>query len=423
MNFTIWNVINFAFLALGAFIALMGVPVLLHSGKWRLLPNRLLSIYLVCMGIVFGMTFLIQTGLIIRIYWLFRLPSPLYYIMFPAGFLYVKTLLRDRNKLAKTDYLHFIPAVLHFFELLPYYLKSREYKINHIAESLKDTFGSFAHSEGWLPPYMHNIIRGMMGAIYGALIVYIIIKFRARHPDLKKLYPGLFRWLMVFGSMMLAFGVIVSYSLIFGRTFDPKRQLNVLIISYATTQIITGFVLFLYPAYLYGMPRLLQKQNSNNDIITVEGAGNPETGSISAGLREIPAEREEEISQLESFTSEEALLIEIYQAYKERLETLMKEKQPYLQEHYKVADLARDLGIPQHHVTILLNRILNTRFNDYINHYRIQHIKVLIQKHGLTHTLEGFANMAGFSNRTTFIRAVQRVTGQSPSKYFLSDKN
>lgn len=415
MNFTLTNVISLSILALGTFISLMGVPVILHSGKWRLLPNRLLAFYLSCMGIIFAVTFLVRTALILDVYWLFRLPSPLYYLMFPAGFLYVKTLLRDRNKLDKKDYLHFIPGMLHFFEMLPYYLKSKEFKIRHITEILKDPFGSFAHNEGWLPPYLHNIIRGVMGIIYGALIVYVVLRFRSKYPGLKKTYPGLLVWLLVFGSMLFAFGVVVTYTLAWGRIIDPKSQSAVLMIGYSITQIITGFVLFLYPAYLYGMPRISMTPVERKENEMANKPFVPESQGISS---ETITEIQEDDNEIDAYSSEEALLMDIYQAYKIRLESLMIEKKPYLQEHYKVADLSRDLGIPQHHVTILLNRILKTRFNDYINYYRIQHIRQLIREHGLSHTLEGLAYMAGFSNRSTFIRAVQRVTGESPSRYF-----
>jgi AraC-like DNA-binding protein len=300
--------------------------------------------------------------------------------------------------------------------MLPYYLKSDEYKLIHAAESIRNPFGAFTHNEGWLPSYMHNIIRGIMGMIYGIWIIYVLVKFRHKQPGLSKLYPGLSRWLWVFGTMMFIFGFIVSYTLFLGSWENPQNQALFMTIVFSTSQIITGFVLFMHPACLYGMPRLSGFSEHKNDALIAPGAIPVESGTVAAMITDM------DIEQPDKYSNEDALLIEIYQAYKVKLEILMKEKQPYLKEHYKVSDLAKDLGIPQHHVTILLNRILNVRFNDYINRYRIQHIKLLIEKNGPSHTLEGFANMAGFSNRTTFIRAVQRVTGLSPSQYFL-DKN
>jgi AraC-like DNA-binding protein len=65
---------------------------------------------------------------------------------------------------------------------------------------------------------------------------------------------------------------------------------------------------------------------------------------------------------------------------------------------------------------------MKMRFNDYVNQYRIRHVQLLIAEHGLTHSLEGLASLAGFSNRVTFTRAVQRMSGQSPSQYFGTNK-
>jgi len=420
MNFTIWNVINFTFLTLGAFIPLLSAVLILNRGKWRFLPNRLLSLYLLGMGVACMMTFLIQTRLILHVPWLYRLPSPLYYLMFPAGFLYVKTLLRDRNKLSPYEYLHALPAFLHFIELLPYHFKPMDYKIRHLTESLNNPVGAFIHDEGWLPSYQHNIIRGFMGLIYGLLIIYILIKFSQKHPSLTKLYPGLTQWLWFFGLMMSAFGLVLIYGLFLARWENISSQALFITISFSTTQIISGIVLFLHPAFLYGMPRLKYNIMAN----VQRSASAIESFMKQAGDIEVTRIENDGLhNSLEHLPNEYPVLMETYLIYKNKLEGFMLEKQPYLQAHYKVSDLARELDIPQHHITILLNRILNTRFNDYINNYRINHIKQLIEKHGLTHTLEGFANMSGFSNRTTFIRAVQRVTGKSPSQYFVVKNN
>jgi AraC-like DNA-binding protein len=97
----------------------------------------------------------------------------------------------------------------------------------------------------------------------------------------------------------------------------------------------------------------------------------------------------------------------------------MDEKKPYLEARYSISRLAIDLQIPKHHLTHLLNQVMHTRFTDYINQYRINHLQKEIAKGALEqHTLEALALEAGFNSRITFIRAVQRATGQNPSSFF-----
>ncbi|ULQ55573.1 helix-turn-helix domain-containing protein [Flavihumibacter rivuli] len=422
MSFSIGNVINFVFLAIGSFLPLLLMIVLLSNGKWRFIPNRLLALYLFGMANACGMTFIQQSGLIYYVPWLFRLPSPFYYFMFPAGFLYVRMLLSDRNKLSWYDWLHFAPGVLHFFEMLPFYLKDREYKLWHISEVLKNPFGSFLHNEGWLPNYLHNIIRGTMGILYGLAILVLLVRFRRQNPEMKRLYPSYAKWLWTFGLMMTLFGCVFTWTLTFKGWTNPSHQVIILTIVYSSTQIIAGIVLFMNPSFLYGMPKI------SSHLAKVE-AGNLVTGALDAsiGHESKSAEVTDAVNSSEATLNGQANgiaslteLDTIYQVYREQIETFMQEKKPYLQPNYKIADLARDLKMPQHHITIVLNRVMQTRFNDFINRYRIEEIRKAIASHGLTHSLEGFAANAGFANRSTFIRAVERITGQTPSRYFLS---
>jgi AraC-like DNA-binding protein len=108
-----------------------------------------------------------------------------------------------------------------------------------------------------------------------------------------------------------------------------------------------------------------------------------------------------------------------FDSYIQLLNVVMKEKKPFLQKRYALNDLASDLKVPQHHLSYLLNNIFQVRFNDYINQLRIQYLEERLASEDLSHmTMEGLALEAGFSSRITFIRVVQKQTGQNPSTYF-----
>jgi AraC-like DNA-binding protein len=426
MNFTAWNLINYSLLTIATFLSMISSFILLRDGKWRLLSNFLLVIYLLATGMACCMVFLTTSELIKVVPWLYRIPSPLYYAMFPAGYLYVVVLLEDRNKLRPWEWLFFLPAFIHLIEMMPFYLQSNDYKRSYLEATLNKPFGPFFHSEGWLPVYTHNMLRGLIGVICGIGIVYRLVKARKQHPKVTKQYPGLYKWLWLFGGMMLVFaGAIFITFFQSGHWKSPQTQSLIMTYCFSFSLIVSTTVLLLYPSYLYGMPRirsekdepilsLLPHMERMNDPLP------PNTFPLESAepvFFEVPTLVEEK-PVAEATVSIDPGLVEVYESYRLQLENHMQAKQPFLQHNYKIADLARELGIPQHHLTIVLNKVMKMRFNDFVNQYRIAYIKNLVAQQGLTHSLEGFASLAGFSNRVTFTRAVQRITGQSPSQYF-----
>ncbi len=55
--------------------------------------------------------------------------TPLYLMLGPLFYFYVRSLLVDDYKLSKQDYLHFIPAVIILINVLPYIFKGFDYKL------------------------------------------------------------------------------------------------------------------------------------------------------------------------------------------------------------------------------------------------------------------------------------------------------
>jgi AraC-like DNA-binding protein len=59
-------------------------------------------------------------------------------------------------------------------------------------------------------------------------------------------------------------------------------------------------------------------------------------------------------------------------------------------------------------------------FNEFVNAERIRHIQDRLTKEpGLRpYTLEALSREAGFNSRGSFIKAVKRQTGKTPSEFF-----
>ena len=101
-----------------------------------------------------------------------------------------------------------------------------------------------------------------------------------------------------------------------------------------------------------------------------------------------------------------------------QLNSLMEQRQPYLIENYSLRDLAGEMNIQQHQLSVLLNREIGMNFNNYLNQHRVQYCKTLIEE-GVARSLniKGLASKCGFHNRNTLTTAFKRFTGCTPSDY------
>ena len=94
----------------------------------------------------------------------------------------------------------------------------------------------------------------------------------------------------------------------------------------------------------------------------------------------------------------------------------MNEKKPYLKNELRLNDLAELLPISPHHLSQFLNEYNKTSFFDFINEYRVQEAKRIIQETP-EFTLLQVGYEAGFNNKTSFVNAFKRFAGQTPSIY------
>jgi len=109
---------------------------------------------------------------------------------------------------------------------------------------------------------------------------------------------------------------------------------------------------------------------------------------------------------------------EKHKFYKEQIESYLKSERPYLNTDFRMNDMVEATGIPRHHLSMTINSVYHTNFNNLINRHRIEYILSRFDDPVWDHlTLEGVAGVAGFNSRTTFLNAFKKVTGMTPSKF------
>lgn len=101
-----------------------------------------------------------------------------------------------------------------------------------------------------------------------------------------------------------------------------------------------------------------------------------------------------------------------------KIEKYMLEKEPFLEPEFNLTDLAKHLSISSNKLSQIINRKSGMNFYDFINRYRVEKTKHLINSDKFDHySLLAIAQEAGFSTKSTFNRVFKRFENCTPSEY------
>lgn len=100
------------------------------------------------------------------------------------------------------------------------------------------------------------------------------------------------------------------------------------------------------------------------------------------------------------------------------LQKLMKSEKPYLDNKLTIENLANSLDVHKRVLSNVINDESGMNVYGFINQYRINEFKTLIQNPKMNHlSIEGLAQKVGFSSKSSFNTCFKKVTGKTPSQY------
>jgi AraC-like DNA-binding protein len=385
--------------AFGCFIGFIVSFILLVASRDKSFLRHILAAMLFCLSYsLFGYLLYISKGFL-QFPHLFRTPVFFSLCVAPLTFLYVRSFLKQVYHFEKWDFLFFIPAVLYTLQLLPFYLLPVSEKILIIEHALQSRSIGAREPEGLLPQGIGFIFRMVYSlSIIVSTYITLIRWKKSTNSAMLKIHENheIFRWL-IYLSLILS---STFFILIIGYIFQITRFLEPFRISTLTVTITIFFIciyLLVKPNILYGLKSWLPL---------------PEAANIAVA----PSGNDEMVLKNRTVLSHDQIF-----RYKQLMEIHFINNRPFLKHRYSIKDLASEIGVPSYLLSVLINKEFGINFSEFINDIRVSYLIDLTKQNPENlhkYTLEVLGQMGGFKSRTTFILAVKRKTGKTPSEIF-----
>ena len=318
--------------------------------------------------------------------WLPRLllvPDLIYFLYAPIFLIYINRLLRHPSqKDSVVRWWIFIPFVLQVVLYLPLIWMD---KVEFIAKVVDQQLKPFFAVAGGLA-LIYN-------AVYWLLCRRTIQQYEREYGDSHAFEPNL-KFLQV--VMWLYFSCLVLWGLTYLLgSLGILLEMNFIAFTDKMTDalwVVFSLIVFFLGYYTMRQPEIFK-------LPAIEDHPEPD----------ILVETEEKANTLE-----ETELI----SFKEKLETTIREEQPYRNPGLSLAQLAEMTGISHHALSRVINEGYEMNFNDFINSYRIEEFKRLARDEGHQQfTLLALAFQVGFNSKSAFNRSFKKLEHCTPREY------
>lgn len=388
----IWQALLFAALFAGIYY------------KTRHYPKKFIAWYMLSNAVYFTLVWLNSFGYIDIVRYVFPLAMPLLISFLPLFYFYFRSLTTLKYRVERKQLYHLLPAVIVFILQLPFFFFSAEDALNflrvrHVSESYK-----------WLSVYLVWIDRIAFYGLFTLQFLYYIMKFRT-NLKLHRLRIELMfsykenvdlRWMraLFIGILLLFIGNDLTYLF---RLENPYFS----IMFYTIGMLMINFFI--------GYNSLIQNQLVENEIIA-------RMTHYCALHREMTTPRTESqelfIAQELQKYQRSALKTDTREQILQQLDKLMEDECLYADSRISIEDLAMKLSTSSKYLSQAINEVYQRNFFNYINEYRINKAKSMLQSdEHTTFSIEGIAKMVGFQSKSSFYTAFKKSTGITPTEY------
>lgn len=374
-----------AFLILGAINGLVIGITLLTLKNGNLIATRIYGVNVLLLGIMifeeFAQSMLVQ----FRYPHLMSLGDGLLLIVAPLVYLYTLFILEKKKKLVLNDLIHGLPFLLFTLVLMPFYLQTADYKLEHT---------------NYDPTGLISACKGLIAFSYFFASLYHIIKITKKKN--KEEFPVNNLKNILWHKRLLVTVLIVSLLALFLDSLwrnGIKMQLD----PDTIIALLTSILVYINSIILIRNPFLLWKAPDF-----------PEKG-IELVNKKLSIRKKYKTSPLtdEDLKRNINILLEV-----------MDQKKPYLNPNFTPRDLELITKIKVYYLSQTLSVVLNKNFSEFVNAYRVKEAKrLLLDPHKQKETILTIAFESGFNSKSSFNRIFKLHTGKTPSQFRAARKS
>jgi AraC-like DNA-binding protein len=332
---------------------------------------------------------------------LILLPELVLFLYAPIFYFYIQNLLTIQNNFPK-KWLHFIPFILILLLYIPYFLMEKQRFIDKIVD--RDMSGVFAAV---------GAFALLVNGYYWFICRQVIDKYKKQYSHTHSFEQNLqyLNAVIFIKGLCLAVFVFTCLGVIIGKILEIN---TLTLVERSTDGIWLVFSIIPYFMGYFAMqqPEIFRLPQQVVFFKPIESL--VENPIIEEPLPLTVMETSPVLSIEKERTDNENL-----QPLKEKLEDFMVKNKPYFNPRLTLNELADGLKMNAYVLSKVINDGFDKNFFDFINTYRIEEFKQLLQMPKYkNYTLLSVAFEVGFNSKTAFNRSFKKLTNTTPSEYF-----
>jgi AraC-like DNA-binding protein len=368
--------------------------LLFKENAIRSYADYLLSFYFIFIVWTAVLYLILDNGQIINYPYLYKTAAPINFIIFPIGYLYVRSILYNEKRFTIKDIWHFIPFFLMVINYAPFYILTFAEKRKLVVDVTNNLDLAYQYQTGLISENIIYFFRIFQTGIYLFFQFQLVYRFKKNYKvaEIQKHVSDVLKWLRIFNwantASYLALVAIAILVLIYNSLFTYFSFINYLpSFLYSLSFFVLSTYILTHQNILTGFP-FVQYKESTPSILDNE-------------VNKIPFIKED------------------YSVQIEQIDSYFKSSKPYLNNNLTIGHISVALNIPIRELSYIINNYYKQRFSDLINSYRLKYIIEKFNESYLDNfTIESMAMEAGFNSKSAFYKSFHKFYNTTPSKFF-----